>query len=368
MELEIKKYARTWKGKKQNNERSLSLIRYADDFVVLHKELDVILKCKEIIKNWLNDIGLELKPSKTRISHTMKSYEGNTGFDFLGFTIRQFPVGKHHSGKIKGGKRLGFKTIIKPSKEKTKAHIENIGKVIDKHKSSPQICLIKELNPIIRGWANFYRTVCSKEIFSYCDYILYQQLKRWTQRRHPKKSKSWVANKYWHSRDNRNWVFGVKTEGVITFELIQHTKVEIVRHTKVQSGRSLFDGDTTYWTTRMGKHPEMPKTKATLLKRQKGKCNQCGLSFKDGDKIELDHIIPKSKGGKNEYKNFQLLHKHCHDNKTAKDGSLENIPIEEIPSNQRQEIAESLFNDRIKQGDGKLSAWEFRVLRKAGLI
>ena len=84
--------------------------------------------------------------------------------------------------------------------------------------------------------------------------------------------------------------------------------------------------------------------------------------------MEIDHIIPKSKGGKNEYKNFQLLHKHCHDTKTARDGSLENIPVEEIPPSQVQEIAESLFNDRIKEGDGKLSAWEFRVLRKVGLI
>ena len=73
-----------------------------------------------------------------------------------------------------------------------------------------------------------------------------------------------MKDRYWHSRGDRNWVFGVKREGKITFELIEHAKIEIVRHTKVQSGKSLFDGDTTYWTTRMGKHPEMTKTKATL--------------------------------------------------------------------------------------------------------
>jgi RNA-directed DNA polymerase len=52
-----------------------------------------------------------------------------------------------------------------------------------------------------------------------------------------------------------------------------------------------------------------------------GKCSHCGLHFKDEDIIELDHIIPKSKGGKDEYKNWQLLHRHCHDSKTANDGS-----------------------------------------------
>ena len=372
MELEIKKFAETINAKevygytmdKKDKRKRLSLIRYADDFVILHKDLNVILKCKEIIENWLIDIGLELKPSKTRITHTLNEYEGNTGFDFLGFTIRQFPVGKHHDGKLS----LGFKTIIKPSKDKIKTHIEKLGKVIQKHKSSSQIALIRELNPIIRGWCNYYRTVCSKETFSHCDYILCQQLKRWAERRHPKKNKHWVKNKYWHISCDRNWVFASKSKGKIDFELLEHQKINIVRHTKVQRRRSLFDGDLIYWSTRMGRHPEMPLTKATLLKRQKGKCNHCGLHFRDGDVMEVDHVIPKSKGGKDEYKNFQLLHRHCHDNKTATDGSLENITVDKIPPKQLQQIAEYLFKDRIEEGDGKLSAWEFQVLNKAGLL
>jgi RNA-directed DNA polymerase len=163
MEREIKKYAESWKGNKRDNRKSLSLIRYADDFVILHEKLEVILKCQEIIKDWLANIGLELKPSKTRISHTLNKYDGNIGFDFLGFTIRQFPVGKYQTGKSTNGSPLGFKTLIKPSKKKVKAQIEKLGKVVRKHKSSPQAALIKELNPIIKGWANYYATVCSKE-------------------------------------------------------------------------------------------------------------------------------------------------------------------------------------------------------------
>jgi RNA-directed DNA polymerase len=86
---------------------------------------------------------------------------------------------------------------------------------------------------------------------------------------------------------------------------------------------SPFDGNLVYWSVRMGKHPEMPTRTASLLKKQKGKCNHCGLYFNDRDVIELDHIIPKSKGGKDEYKNWQLLHRHCHDYKTRYDGSLD---------------------------------------------
>ena len=105
--------------------------------------------------------------------------------------------------------------------------------------------------------------------------------------------------------------------------LLKHYETEIKRHIKVKGNASPYDGNLIYWSSRMGKHPEMPKTRATLLKRQNGKCAHCNLFFREGDVIELDHITPKSKGGKNEYKNLQLLHRHCHDEKTLTDGSLE---------------------------------------------
>lgn len=368
LELEIKKYARTWKGDKRANEKSISLIRYADDFVVMHKNLSKVLECKEIIENWLKEIGLELKPSKTRISHTLHKHEGNVGFDFLGFTIRQLPVGKHHSGKSTNKKILGFKTIIKPSKKKIKAHIKSLAEVIKKHRSSPQIALITNLNPIIRGWSNYYSAVCSKDTFSYCDHILYCQLKRWAERRHKNKTNKWVKNKYWHTKGDKNWVFGVKKEGEIIFELFQHKKTPIVRHTKVKDKASPFDGKFTYWSTRKGEYPGTPKSKAKLLKRQKGKCNYCGLYFKESDVMEIDHIIPKSKSGKNEYKNFQLLHNYCHDKKTRTDGSLENVPVDKIPNATLQILAEQLYENKVTNGNGKMSTWEFQVIRKTGLL
>ena len=71
----------------------------------------------------------------------------------------------------------------------------------------------------------------------------------------------------------------------------------------------------------MGKNPEMPKRVTTLLKKQKGKCTHCGLFFRENDVLEVDHKIPKSQGGKDIYDNWQLLHRHCHDTKTANDGS-----------------------------------------------
>ena len=322
MEERIKQYAdnlptRSGHGKRDNR-RSLSLIRYADDFVILHEEITVVQRCKEIISEWLQGMGLELKPSKTRLAHTLIQYEQEKpGFNFLGYTIQQFPVGKYHS-------KQGFKTIITPSKQKQKVHYEQIACVIKTHKAAPQAALINHLNPIIRGWANYYATVVSKVAYSDIDDLMYQKLRAWAKRRHPKKSGEWVSRRYWHSIGSDNWVFAILKEGQSSLRLLDHVSTSIVRHVKVKGESSPYDGNLVYWSSRMGNNPEMPKRVATLLKKQKGKCAHCGLFFREDDVMEVDHIIPKTKGGKDEYKNLQLLHRHCHDTKTANDGSSGN--------------------------------------------
>jgi len=325
MEERIKQVAETLPRGKRDNRKALSLIRYADDFVILHEDLTVVQRCKAIISEWLNGIGLELKPSKTRLVHTLHKHEGqDAGFNFLGFNIRQYPAGKYNTGCNTHGEPLGFKTLIKPSKTKLKLHYDSISEVISQHKTAPQAALIAQLNPIIRGWANYYRTVVSKEAYSELNSKVYRKLKSWAQRRHPKKSGHWVANKYWQTIGGDNWVFATRQEGKNLLRLLKHSATEIVRHVKVKGDASPYDGNLVYWSTRIGKNPEVPKNVATLLKRQKGKCAHCGLYFTEESVLEVDHVIPKSKGGKNNYDNLQLLHRHCHDEKTTKDGSLGN--------------------------------------------
>lgn len=307
----------TWYHKKGTDFKSPQLIRFADDFVILHENITVVQGCGDIISDWLKDMGLELKPSKTRLAHTYKQYEQEKpGFDFLGFTIRQIAVGKTHS-------KRGFKTIITPSKKKQKVHYEQIAKVVNTHKAAPQEALISRLNPIIRGWANYYATVVSKETYSAQDYLMYQKLERWGKRRHPSKGGKWVAKKYWQSIDDDKWVFATR-KGEKTLRLLKHADTSIVRHVKVKGEASPYDVNLVYWSTRMGNNPEMPSRVASLLKKQKGNCAHCGLYFREEDVMEIDHKIPKSQGGKDSYNNWQLLHRHCHDTKTANDGSLGN--------------------------------------------
>ncbi|WP_293080363.1 group II intron reverse transcriptase/maturase [Okeania sp. SIO3B5] len=307
MEECLNKFAETLPGRKRDNKTALSLIRYADDFVILHKDIKIVLQAKAVVQEWLSQIGLELKPEKTKIAHTLEEYEGNKpGFDFLGFTIRQF--------KVKSTEQ-GFKTLIKPSSKSIKTHYRKLADICDKLKTATTKALIAKLNPVIRGWANYFSTVASKEIFSKMNMLLLKRLGRWASRRHPNKSAAWIKKKYFpRCKETRNWVLN---DG--EYILNQHSDVPIIRHIKVKGIKSPYDGDWTYWSSRIGKHPGVRKEVTTLLKRQKNKCASCGLTFRPTDLIEVDHIKPRSKGGDNTYKNKQLLHRHCHDTKTALD-------------------------------------------------
>ncbi len=298
-------------------------------------------------------MGLELKPSKTTITHTLHNVGGTkAGFDFLGFNIRQYKAGKYRSGKNTHSVPLGFKTIVKPSKISIQLHYEQLAKFIENNKPLKQKALITRLNAVIRGWCNYYSTVVSKVAFRNLDNLLKWKLWKWVVRRHKRKGRKWLKNKYFHNecyydnnRDkfiNRNWIFSTTKDGEIEHRLILHSDTDIVRHIKVKGNSSPYNGNLLYWSTRMGKNPMMPARKAKLLKTQKGKCNWCNLMFRHGEVMEEDHIIPKAIGGKDNYKNLHLLHRHCHDEKTKNDLKL----IKKHQGNKRMEEIYKWFNEQ----------------------
>ena len=335
MEKMLKEFAKTLDMRRNDNPnhqiswqkkvQSLTFVRYADDFVLIHKDLTVVQRCRELISEWLSDIGLELKPTKTRIAHTLfpeLSEDGKAGIDFLGFHIQQFPVGRHNSAINPGNKlKLGFKTLITPSKDACKKHQLELKRVIKKHKYSHQARLINELNPIIRGWTNYYHFSDAQTTGELArqDYLLFQKLRAWARHRTDNWNKA--KEKYWTKIGNNNWVFATRKGNANPFRLLSHTEFgsSSNEYVKVKGENSPFNGNLVYWSTRMGKHPEMPTRKASLLKRQKGICPWCCLHFREGDILEVDHILATTLGGKDEYRNLQLLHGHCHDEKTALD-------------------------------------------------
>lgn len=302
--------------------RKPTLIRYADNFVILCEELKIVEKCRTIIKEWLAEIGLKLKPSKTRLAHTLLKHEQEQpGFDFLGCTIRQFKVGKHHSGKDSGNNLLGYVTIIKPSKKNVQNHYKTLPQWVDKFKGDSQIPLIKKLNTIIRGWCNYFAPYNSSETYQKISYLLWKKLWRWAKKRHPNKGKKWVRRRYWKTIKNDNWVFASTRDGKNPFQLLKHTGLPAgIKYAKVKSALSPFNGDDLYWANRLGdKYKTIDLQKARLLKKQKGKCQYCGATFKPNDQLEKHHTKHKSKGGKNTDQNLALVHLHCHDALHAKE-------------------------------------------------
>ena len=303
---------------------SLSIIRYADDFVVFHADKAVVQRCRDIISEWLSRVGLELKPGKTRLTHTLHSElseDKKAGFDFLGHHIQQFPAGKYQCSRNTHGNPTGFNTLINPSKKSSKAHQDEIKKIILKHRSAPQSALIKDLNPVIKGWTSFYKNSDANNTgeLVHQDNLLYLKLRRWAKRRCGNVKASHY--KYWMTIGSENWVFATREGTANLLRLWRHSKFSCSSNSyvKVKSDKSPYDGDLVYWSTRKGEHPELPNRMAHLLKKQKGKCSWCKLNFQEWDVIEDDHIIPKALGGGNEWKNHQLLHRHCHDEKTKLD-------------------------------------------------
>lgn len=215
----------TWFHKKGTNFKTPNLIRYADDFVVLHQDKSVVQRCRDIISEWLAGIGLELKPEKTRLTHTLHrelSEDGFAGFDFLGHHIQQYPAGKYRSNRNAQGRILGFNTLITPSKKASKAHQEQVGRIIRKHRSSPQAALIKDLNPVIRGWTSYFSNSDAQTFgeLSKQDHLTYLKLRRWAKRRCGNINDG--HTKYWTTINGNNWVFATKNRGREPLRLLLH--------------------------------------------------------------------------------------------------------------------------------------------------
>jgi len=279
------------------------VIRYADDFVILHADLNLLLHLKDCAEEWLAGLGLRLKPSKTCISHTLEEHDGQVGFDFLGFNIRQYPVGQYHTRSYHGA--AGYKTLIRPGQKAQARQVAKLGAVVRQHQGNLQAALIAELNPIVRGWSAYYRGSVAKRTFSRLDSLLHYQLCRWATHRHPHKTEGWRYRRYWREQNGRMKF----SDGVSTLTL--HAETSIRRHTKVQGDRSPYDGDWRYWGQRLRNHPTTTGRKSHLLKQQDTRCDYCGLRFMTGDVLEVHHRDRNRTN--NAYANLALVHGHCHD-------------------------------------------------------
>lgn len=300
---------------KVNKRKSLTIVRYADDFVVLHKDPEIVEKAKHELSDWLLYTSkLHLNEDKMQIKQTY------TGFDFLGHSI----INIRHNNKCR--------IKIYPSRKNQKELIDVIGDRCRKFRSISSYSLIESLRPKILAWANFFRYSECKNVFSKLDQIIFNILRTWVFRRDTRNPSKVVKERYFPSGRTftfadrsyqNNWVLcGKKKEKNGTIKknwLPKMSWVASIKYVKVKGDKSVYDGDSLYWSLRTEKYGFLNRRKIKLLKIQKSRCAICNGIFHDSSTIVFDHIIAKALGGKDTYANWQLLHKHCHNIKTQDD-------------------------------------------------
>lgn len=285
------------------------LARYADDFVVICHSREQAEQARDRLADWLQPRGLAFNTDKTQIVHV------EAGFDFLGFNVRRY------SGKL----------LIKPSPTAIKRMRQRISEEVRALRGANAAMMIRRLNPIIRGWAAYYRTGVSKEVFSAMDHHLWQCLYRWALRSHPNKPKRWVVDRYFGAfnpaRKDR-WVFGDHDSGLF---IRMFSWTVIVRHKMVMGTASVDDPNLTqYWDFRRHRASTLlGGATARQVLRQNGQCPVCDTALL-GDisgpqppnredqcyRIVRQHLRGKLKPspaqGTSDQGTYQMVHTCCH--------------------------------------------------------
>jgi len=288
------------KGSKKLRQYKVGLVRYADDFVITGSSKELLEnEVKPLIEKFLAVRGLSLSIEKTQVTNI------DHGFDFLGWNVRKY----------------GGKLLIKPSRKNTKAFLQKCRGVINANKGAKQENLIRQLNPIIRGWVNYHKHQVASDAFARVDALIWQALWRWARRRHSKKGHRWIASRYWRPIDNRTWTFADVSVGetgkVKLVKLTYATDTRIRRHTKVKAEANPFDPAWELYfeelrQQRMQDSLLYRRRVNTLYVLQMGKCALCHQSITHETGWHEHHLIRRVDGGDDSLANLVLLHPACH--------------------------------------------------------
>jgi RNA-directed DNA polymerase len=242
------------------------LVRYADDLLVFCHSREHAERVRQQLAGWLAPRGLVFNEAKTQIVHVSQ------GCDFLGFNVRRY------HGRI---------PLIKPSKDAVRRIRERLRTEMRALLGGNAAAVMRTLAPIIRGWAAYYRTQVSSEVFSALDNYMWKLLYKWVKRTHPSKSRWWRMDRYFgrfnRSRNDR-WIFGDKDTGAY---LPKFAWTKIVRHVMVTGSASPDDPELArYWADRRGRKHNGPLSVLLLarLKAQRGRCPLCQTMLLHADR------------------------------------------------------------------------------------
>lgn len=199
----------------------INLVRYADDFIVTGDSEEILRdEVKPLIAEFLAERGLTLSEEKTLVTHV------DDGFDFLGFNVRRY------NGTL----------LTKPSKDRVKKFTVKIKEVIKRNASSTQHDLIFTLNPVIKGWGEYYQFSAATGTYRKVDNSIFQKLWKWCLRRHHNKGLGWIKNRYFHKTGNRDWVFSTEESGRDKqCSLILLTNIKIKKYPQLKAAYNPYD-------------------------------------------------------------------------------------------------------------------------------
>lgn len=272
----------------------VNLIRYADDFIITSENRKVLeTEIKPLVAEFLAERGLTLSEEKTMITNI------NDGFDFLGFNIRKYKN----------------QILTKPSKPAQKRFLAKVRTTIKSNKACRQESLIRLLNPMITGWGNYYKHGATRDAFHWADHQIFNALWQWAKRRHSKKGKRWVADKYWHVSKGKGWHFASyfkKPNGKQdSLKLKLLSNIHFVEYTQIKGDANPFDLE-------YDKYLDQRETKKMLVtlkgrnsllylwKKQDRKCPLCGMPI---DRVLPWNVTEKVVNGKIQR---SLVHDKCY--------------------------------------------------------
>jgi RNA-directed DNA polymerase len=286
---------------------SIGIIRYADDFVIIHYDKQRIIEAKQELEKWLFKTSkLELSSEKTNIKFIKE------GFDFLGFRIILINI----NGK--------YRTKIYPQKSAVNRIIRKAHDIIFSNKAAKSEWLIVKLRPILLGWANYYKYSECSNTFHNLDFIIWKMLKKWVNRRATAGGRKKAWNNYFPGTpttfQGRNYldkyVFKASSNKYEKVFLPKTSWVQSQRWTKIIADFSPYDWNKEYWTKRKTSYGGLTTSQSKLLLKQNFLCPECGGEINPWSHIEIDHKIRSSRKGSTTSKNRQVLHKVCHVRKT----------------------------------------------------
>lgn len=204
----------------------VNFIRYADDFAVTGASKEILeQKVKPAVIQFLDERGLKLSEEKTVITHISQ------GINFLGQNVRKY----------------GQKLLIKPTRQSVRSVLEKAKERIQKGHGKNAESLIRKLNPLLMGWANYHRHVVSKRVFGRVDYYVHAMLLRWARREHPNKSSAWIRQRYFSADPKGAFSLRIKDskgkERVLKVYRAGQTVIEY--HIKVQGAAHPYDPQYT---------------------------------------------------------------------------------------------------------------------------